>query len=429
MSLFATTASRWVTVVVVCAVTLGAVGAVVFTTTSLGCTATNKIGMKNARCVASLVAITTPTPIIISGPTASTSPIPRGPQSPRPSPSPSPLPSPSPSAPQLTGGTLPIVGPLSAAYPPFQPGTSNASGAFIPDLPLTCRLPVYAGPPGSGGFIQFPGGNFVADGASAVNLPPVTPGAQPPPNYGPYGSANLSYDQPLARWVPVPHNAISPDGAQYAFAVGSDVYLVDVKAGTVSEVGSGQNWQVVGLSNATVYATVANSPGLWALPFSGTARQVTQTGFWSAVSSTAAYGTPTSATPQGVANTIQRLDLASGQITDWFSVASAQSQISGLDNKGNLVVSVLYFQDNGYAEVWVVTARGVATPIIGNSMGLAVQSQSTADSHGLWFTGTQVSRNYNGYYQYGQQGIVLYVAGYGVYWMSSLGVQLAGGCA
>ena len=423
LSLFATTASRWVTVVVVCAVTLAAVGAVVVTTTSLGCKATNRLGVKSARCVAQVAAVTTPTPFVTSRPTASATATPRVEESP----SPAPPPSPSSLPPPLTNGTLPIVGPLSSAYPPFQPGSSSASGTVIPDIPLTCRLPVYAGPPGSGGFIQFPGGNFVADPASAVTLPPVTPAASPQPQYG-YGTT-LSYDQPLARWVPVAHNSVSPDGAHYAFVAASDVYLVDVKTGAVTEIGSGQNWQVIGLSNTAVYAAVINVAGLWSLPFSGTARQITQTGFWSVVSSTAAYGTPTSATPPGVANMIQRLDLSSGQITDWFSVAAAQSQIAGLDNKGNLVVSVFYFQYNNYSEVWVATGRGVATPIVGNSMGLAVQSQPIADSHGLWFTGSGITRNYNGYVQQGPPGILLYVAGYGMYWMSSLSVQLAGGCA
>src|SRR5689334_6727132 len=229
LSLFATTASRWVTVIVVCAVTLGAVGAVLVTTTSFGCTASNKLGVKNVRCVAQVAALTTPTPFSTSRPTVSAPATPRGEQSSSPTPPLSPATA-TPSAPQLTNGTLPIVGPLSSAYPPFQPGSSTASGAFVPDIPLTCRLPVYAGPPGSGGFIQFPGGNFVADPASAVTLPPVTPAATPQPQYG-YQTA-LSYDQPLARWVPVAHNAVSPDGTHYAFVAGSDLYLVDVKPGT-----------------------------------------------------------------------------------------------------------------------------------------------------------------------------------------------------
>ncbi len=46
-----------------------------------------------------------------------------------------------------------------------------------------------------------------------------------------------------------------------------------------------------------------------------------------------------------------------------------------------------------------------------------------ADKNGVWFP-------VYGNFQYGQStpGFVLYVAGSGLYWMSSLGAQLAGGC-
>jgi len=41
----------------------------------------------------------------------------------------------------------------------------------IPPIQLSCTLPVFAGPPGSGGFITFPSGSFTPDPKSGVTLP------------------------------------------------------------------------------------------------------------------------------------------------------------------------------------------------------------------------------------------------------------------
>src|SRR4029077_18658067 len=67
-----------------------------------------------------------------------------------------------------SGPFPPTAYPASGSYPPFYPPATNAAGGNVRTRPLDCRLPVYAGPPGSGGFIVFPGGSFIADPTSSV---------------------------------------------------------------------------------------------------------------------------------------------------------------------------------------------------------------------------------------------------------------------
>jgi hypothetical protein len=323
----------------------------------------------------------------------------------------------------------PVGYPASGSYPPFDPPAS-AGYDFSNRPSLTCRLPEFAGPPGSGGFIVFPGGNFIADPASSVTLPATVP--TPPPVGGPgpgYGQGyGLSYDHQLSRWLPVASTQVSPDGSRYAYAPADGIYVINIASGTQTEVGQGHAWSIVAVESAGVYAGDPNAGGLWLFPFSGTPRQITTSGYWRAANSTAAYGTATSAVPQGATNSIIRLDLKTGSSTEWFSRSGAQVGVSGFDGKGNPIISVFYLNGSGN-EIWIAPGptnayaiAGFSNPPYGGSTGFNSYSPPIADSHGLWFAG-----NYNGY---GNQatGVALYVPGSGFYWMSSIGGQLAGGC-
>jgi hypothetical protein len=327
-------------------------------------------------------------------------------------------------------GPYPPVGyPASGSYPPFYPPASGANGS-VATLPLNCRLPVYAGPPGSGGFIAFPGGAFIADPASSVSLPASSPATSPPagpgPGYG-QGYTGLTYDHPYSRWLPVPSNQVSPDGNHYAYTLATGIYVVDMVSGTQSELGDGHSWAIVSVQSDGIDAGDPNTGGLWTFPFSGTPRQITNTGYWRAASRSAAYGTATSAVPQGATNSIVRLDLKTGAITDWFTRAGAQSSVAGVDGQGNPIINVNYLNGSGN-EIWVAASATSALPIAGfssapyGSTGFNSYSLPVADSHGLWFSGNWST--------YGSSvgGVALYVAGSGLYWMSSIGGQLAGGC-
>ena len=328
-------------------------------------------------------------------------------------------------------GAYPPVGyPASGSYPPFYPPVSPGYYAG-PRPTFDCRLPVYAGPPGSGGFIVFPGGSFIADPNSNVTLPAASPSAPPVggpgPGYG-YGYGSLSYDHQFSRWVPVPLNQVSPDGSRYAYATSADgIYVVNVANGTQTEIGAGHSWAIASVQADRVYAGDPNAGGLWVLPFSGTPRQITKTGYWRAATSTAAYGTATSQVPPGATNSIIRLDLNTGATSEWFTRQGAQSGVSGFDSKGNTIISVSYLNGSGQ-EIWIATGPTAASAIagfiqqFGPSGGFSSYSAPVADSHGVWFAG-----NYSNYGQ-SATGVDLYVAGSGFYWMSSIGGQLAGGC-
>lgn len=388
-------------------VTVTVIGVVLVAMTPIGCRPANAIGLKavSNRCAKLTAAKPTPSP----GPTQVTFP----------------TASEQPSAPATPSATPPDISPATPAFPPFSVPVSGSGGLAIPGRALSCRLPVYVGPPGSGGFIAFPGGTFIADPKSGVTVPSPSPGGSSPAPVGPgYGQGypGLSYDRAYSRWLAVPYTWVSPDGSRYAHPSSDSIYVENVATGATIELGQGHAWAITGVSDQAVYASIVNQSGLWQLPFSGPARQITQTGFWVAASTGAAYGSATSAVPQGIANTIIRLDVNTGAITDWFTRQAAQSSVFGLDAHGNPLIWVSYFSQS-YSEMWSTTGPATATPIFSSDEHLYPSGPPIGDGHGVWFP-----ISYNIPYFQSTQGVVLYVAGSGLYWMSSLGTQLAGGC-
>lgn len=408
----------------VTALTLAVIGVVLVAMTPIGCGPANALKIKSIsnRCVSwqtgGVVTTPTPTPTTFFGPTATPT---FEPYTPPASP---------PYTPPASGPFPPDSGPASGAYPPFIPPASGSGGSTVPGLALNCRLPVYVGPPGSGGFIVFPGGNFIADPASAVTIPSPSPGESPPPQavgpgpgYG-YGYPGLSYDRAHSRWLPVPPNWASPDGSRYVHPSTDAMYVENVVTGATTELGRGHSWAVAGLTDQGVYATIVNQAGLWLLPYSGPAKQITTSGFWQFASAAGGFGTVTSAVPQGVANTIIRVDVNTGAISDWFTRRGAQSFVNGLDARGYPLIQVNYFGQGQGNETWDATGPGTAVPIFSSNQGLNQSGQPLADSHGVWFP-----MYYNSSFGQSTQGIALYVAGSGLYWMSSLGAQLGGACS
>jgi len=404
--------------VLVTAVTAILIGVILIAATPLGCGPANVFGLKSisSKCYRPL-AVASPSPLATQSASAS----------PSPSPSPTPVSSPSP----LPSATTPDTGPATAAYPPFYPGATGSNGVITPARTLNCRLPVFAGPPGSGGFIVFPGGSFIADPASAVSLPSPAPGEPSPlptqqagqggPGYG--QPTGLSYDAPYRKWVPVGLNQVSPDGSKYVFLSASSIYVEDVASGTLSQTGSGQAWTIVGVQAAGVYAMQPGKAGLWLVPYTGAPRQITSVGFWQAASSTGAFGTVTSAVPAGASNEIIRVDLNTGALATWFSRKNSQSAVMGIDAVGAPIISVSYHAQNYYAnEVWIVPSAGHGIPIGGSSQnydGVNLGGPPVADQNGVWFPANL---------RYAGQGFALYVPGSGVYWMTNLSATLAGGC-
>ena len=182
--------------------------------------------------------------------------------------------------------------PTSAAYAPTYP---DASDSIPGTLAFSCRLPIYNGGPGSGGFLLFPDRSFVGDPRSGVTVPSPAPGATPAPQgqYGYQGFFGLTYDRAVARWVPVPRNWIAADGKRYAYpGVTEGIYVVDVTGNTQTEIGEGRRWAVLDVEAEGVYAVEAGTSGivagLWLVPFAGSPTQLTDAGYWTAIGSGAA---------------------------------------------------------------------------------------------------------------------------------------------
>ena len=395
--------------VIVSVVTLVLIGGVIVTTTSLGCGPAKQLGIKPQRCLPSgnVVALLSPSPY--QSPSPSNAPTPNPSSAPYPNPASGPYPNPA------SGPYPPTGGISSGPYPPLYPPTT---APFPAAITLNCRLPIYAGQSGSGGFIAFPGGSFIADPNSAVSVPSPNPGTPSPlPGYGQTGFYGLSYDRFFSRWLPVGPAWVAPDGKHYAYPSPDSIYVVDVASGTQVEIGIGHQWSVVGVQAAGVYATQQNQGGLWLWPFSGTLTQITTTGFWQAVSKDAAYGTATSAVPNGVPNNIIRFDLKTGSTSAWFTRTNAQSSVVGFDAQGNPIV---FLSSQWGSEIWITTGAGSGSPIAGSPEGVNFAGPPVADDHGVWF---QISFGYGNI-----NAMALYVPGSGFYGMTNISGGLAGGC-
>lgn len=401
----------WVAAVVVTSLTIVLVAGVILATTSLGCGPANRVGLKLARCTdtsGKAAALYSPTPVFFPTPSA------KGGYPP--------VATPVTFYPPATNPTTyyPPVNNPTTFYPPNIPPGSSGTSPQDPFYPLmtgatsagslSCTLPIYAGPPGSGGFISFPGGNFTADPRSAVAAP--SPGPQQGYGYG-YGPSGMSYDRSHSRWLPVAPQLVAPDGNHYAYASNDGIYVVDAANGTQVELGQGHPWQLLRVLNDRVYATVPGTPGFWVVPFTGAPSEVTTSGYWQAATANAAYGTATSAVPAGTTQKLLKLNTATGKVSDWFSTPGATVSVLGFDLAGDPVIQA------GYVNTWELWLSG---RVIANSYEqFFVQGAMFADSHGLWFPI---------YYQGGNvQGIALYVPGSGLYMVSQLGAQVAGVCA
>jgi hypothetical protein len=222
--------------------------------------------------------------------------------------------------------------------------------------------------------------------------------------------------------LPVPWLWVTPDGSRYAYTSPNSIYVQNVADNTQVELGDGKLWSIVSAQPEGVYAVNPNIAGLWLLPYAGAARQITTSGYWQVEAAGAAYGTETSAVPQGVANTIIRLDVKTGASVAWFTRAGESSSVVGFDGQGKPIIFTYPFNAGG-PEVWIANSPTNQVAITGPTVGIFANGTPIADNHGVWFSAT-VQDFSNG----SSNGQVLYVPGSGVYLMAKIGGNLAGGC-
>jgi hypothetical protein len=405
--------SPWPAAVMVTVITLGTAGTIILVATPAGCRA--GLHLAGSKCQAQSPLAVFPGATPTAGPTSTavptsgqfTSPSPYEPPASNSYPTPTPPYNSNPNVPH--DPSLPPyqfdVG--SGSYPPAYP---EVTSGFASPTSFSCRLPIYANGPGSGGFIVFPDRTFVGDPRSGVTVP-TPPGSSPPP--GPYGQAffGLSYDRAVSKWVPVQRTWVTPDGKRYAYPDNSDgIDVVDVVANTEVKVGTGIRWQVIGVEAEGIYASQSNVAGLWLVPFTGAVSKITAEGYWNAVGGGAAYGTETSSLPNGVPTVIIRLDLKSHAKQNWFEVNNSTSSVYGFDGAGHPIMMVQGFGQYP-GQLWLVTGLGNALVIASNNN---FSGPPIADQHGLWFM------NY--------QATYLWVPGAGMQVQANIGGYLAGGC-
>src|SRR2546423_7037705 len=137
--------------------------------------------------------------------------------------------------------------PSSSRSPIVSARQSPAAATPGSALP-SCRLPVTWSAlntstrewsPRQAGFMELPAGNLTEDtvGTAIVRV-----------------SDQGFYDLAVHKWLPVPREAISPDGLQYAFVdSGTGLHVVAARTGTVRVLFSDGGWVVLEFGRDAIY--------------------------------------------------------------------------------------------------------------------------------------------------------------------------------
>lgn len=215
-------------------------------------------------------------------------------------------------------------------------GPTTSAGAVhsnvTPPPPATavvslCRLPVWWGGAGGdvhAGFVSVPDGTFTDAGVLPL-------GTQINGLGGAYGGAYIAQ-----RWVRAGRPAVSPDGSRYAYWTADpshgEVHVVDVASGSDRVAYSGATqYIIVGYESDAIYlAHIINArqgafEHLYRLdPAGGTPqlvlgsdRHMYQWG-WVLVADGAAWGIDNRVSGTDYIYSVLRLDLATGQVTEWM---------------------------------------------------------------------------------------------------------------
>jgi streptogramin lyase len=261
----------------------------------------------------------------------------------------------------------------------------NASGSphfvsLLGRLP-DCRLPLFPSSssqgqgqgqfldPATGHLADDPSAAFVAEGTSFRSV--MTPAL--------YGTQPASYDQIAKRWVPAQTEAVSPDGARYAYVNvgqpgGNQIHVVDVATGRdrVLPVSPGY-WGILAFAPEGVYVNQAYEgigPGLALVnPDTGAVQTVFSDSPVEVVAGHVAWIGGRDATdplPQppgigGAFNQIQSRDLNTSATTTWIYHSGASLYVPIATESSALVGG--YDSQGSY--LWFVGAPGQAELIAG----------------------------------------------------------------
>ena len=334
----------------------------------------------------------------------------------------------------------------SKSASPTQNATATSSA---PGLAFTCRLPVVQPlPTGSAlfqtAFVDFPGGAVTIDPKGAFEQHNELYTSVALPHLA--GLSWPAWDQPFSRWVPAEREAISQDGAHYAYTIaGSDypksnhhplLHLVDIGTGadriiTLPALDPFLTWGVASFTTEGIYLRKLpyegiSPPGLWLLnPTTGSVQLAASD---SALSSPRAGTVWVNSLDPADAGALRdaysgtilpdeviQQDLKSGARVVWFYRPGKSVHLLGLDQSGHPFVLVATGQSSAdRVELWLVPAPGSGQPLWSGSEASNL-SALVGDAHAVWFSGPG--------------GIFIYTPAGGFQKVPAVTGQIAGQCS
>jgi len=277
----------------------------------------------------------------------------------------------------------------------------------VTDPGFSCRLPVDATlgeSPLKGGWVTVPRGSFLQDASSGlVNVTGQQWSYQTTAQPVLKGTDGLGYDAPRSRWVPAVPEVFSADGSIYAWTE-RDATANRLHVTTVAD-GSDRTWSVnsaqqggpipvpLALTDGSVLLTYGweGTFGVWRLDLSsGSLTKLSGEPAPRGYGAGAVWvGALRGSTPVGAEqsdDTLARLDLSTGVVTDWFHRDATLVRYLGVDVSGSPWVDTAIYtppQTWSYG-IWRVRGPGQADAILaGQEIDRII-----SDSHGTWFGNT-----------------------------------------
>ncbi len=293
----------------------------------------------------------------------------------------------------------PVIGGATPPSPPAgtMPSLSATTTATPSEVvPATrCRLPVSGILPGSGGFVQLPGGVFTSDPSSDIAMP-----GQPDPAGLRRG---YTYDPVQAKWLPVPMDWVMPDYSSYAY-VSSDtgtqpsIHRVDAATGqdTVWLHGDQLYGHLVAVRPEGIYG----APGpeiLVQVDPTGVQYTVDQgnNGLFEVITASHFFASKWTTSPGGAyeLGDVYRIDANTGAATLWFSNPSTTNVPIGLDAAGNpIIAGGVQSRRTGQivaSRIWIAGPPSAGAPpqvlYSSDSDPLVIQGPPVVSDGAIWF--------------------------------------------
>lgn len=282
--------------------------------------------------------------------------------------------------------------------------TPTSSPTPIPAVKLgfSCRLPITlgAGPGPQGSFIDFPSGRVTNDPRSPKPDSLVRPGRE---LHGYY--AALYFDRAYKRWLPVGREAVSLDGAHYAYTdrpilaqpdplARATLHVVAVKTG-VDVTFDGGDWSnpyaVLDYAAEGIYLITDTGSyfGLWLMdPITGGVTRVAdlpnvqgradRNHIW--------VGSVNPSDPNPIAGVapdqLDRVSLVDGSRVTWFYRPGNSVHFVGQDVAGHPIILAGPVNGAGYL---LALGPGINRSIFVFGDKRPALSDAIADRHGIWF--------------------------------------------